>query len=430
MSESDVKRTVSFFSRLGPGLLLAATSIGASHLVMSPRAGWLFGFQLLWLVPLTHLFKYHAFEFGPRYAVATGESLIAGYAGIPGPKGWALWILLLGTVAQGIGVLAAVVGIAAAVLSTFIGHEPFAGFYIILVIGTVLLFLVLGGYGWLDFLNKVMMTVLFLATIVVFIPASPNPAEFRHFVIPSVPAGSAAVIAGILGWMPTGIDVSIWHSLWTLQKHRDLASIENPARRWEIFRLSLTDMRVGYTLSFVVASVFLLLAGVYLHGTSDKIDGAEFARSLAKIYTDNIGYWMYFVFMIAAFTAMYSTVYTVIDGFSRAFAETASTIFPKIRAGWRTRLYWIFVLFTAAFAFLILVALKGRNPVALVLDVALLSLCVAPLYYGLNYYCVTRLIKDERFRPGTSARLVALTGIVVVFLATLICVASKFKILE
>jgi Mn2+/Fe2+ NRAMP family transporter len=209
MNEPDVKKTVSFFSRLGPGLLLAATSIGASHLVMSPRAGWLFGFQLLWLVPLTHLFKYHAFEFGPRYAAATGESLIAGYARMPGPKGWALWILLLGTVAQGIGVLAAVVGIAAAVLSTFIGHTPFDGFYTLLVIGTVLLFLILGGYGWLDFLNKVMMTILFLATIVVFIPASPNPAEFRHFVIPSVPAGSAAVIAGILGWMPTGIDVSI-----------------------------------------------------------------------------------------------------------------------------------------------------------------------------------------------------------------------------
>jgi Mn2+/Fe2+ NRAMP family transporter len=430
MSEPDVKRTVSFFGRLGPGLLLAATSIGASHLVMSPRAGWLFGFQLLWLVPLTHLFKYHAFEFGPRYAAATGESLIAGYARMPGPKGWALWILLLGTVAQGIGVLAAVVGIAAAVLSTFIGHAPFASFYIVLVIGTVLLFLVLGGYGWLDFLNKVMMTVLFLATIAVFIPASPGPAEFRHFVIPSVPAGSIAVIAGILGWMPTGIDVSIWHSLWTLEKHRDLNSVETFGRRWEIFRMSLIDMRVGYILSFVVASVFLLLAGVYLHGTSDKIDGAEFARSLAKIYTDNIGYWMYFVFMVAAFSAMYSTVYAVMDGFSRSFAETASTLFPKIRAKWRMKLYWIFALFTAAFAILILVAFKGKNPVALVLDVALLSLCIAPLYYGLNYYCVTRLIKDERFRPKISARLVALAGIAVVLLATLVCIASKFGILS
>src|SRR5210317_1060901 len=135
MNEPNSKRSVSFFSRLGPGLLLAATSIGASHLVMSPRAGWMFGFQLLWLVPLTHLFKYHAFEFGPRYAAATGESLIAGYARMPGPKGWALWILLFATIAQGVGVLAGVAGIAAAVLFAFVGQASMA-FYSILVIAT------------------------------------------------------------------------------------------------------------------------------------------------------------------------------------------------------------------------------------------------------------------------------------------------------
>jgi len=421
---------VSFFGRLGPGLLLAATSIGASHLVMAPKAGWMFGFQLLWLVPLTHLFKYHAFEFGPRYAAATGESLIAGYARMPGPRGWALWLLLVGTVAQGIGVLAAVVGIAAAVLSTFIGHAPFAGFYIALVISTVLLFLLLGGYGWLDFLNKIMMTVLFLVTVMVFIPASPGPNAFKHFVMPSVPAGSIVVIAAILGWMPTGIDVSIWHSLWTLEKHPELASVETSQRRWEIFRIALMDMRVGYLLSFVVASVFFLLAGMHLHGTGDAIDGAGFASSLAKIYTDNIGAWMYYVFMIAAFTAMYSTVYAVMDGFSRSFAETVSTLFPKVRAKWQTKLYWSFVLFTAAFAFLTLVVLKGKNPVTVVLDVAFLSLCVAPLYCGLNYICVTRLIKDERFRPGTLARLLALAGIIVVGLGTLVCAASKFGLLK
>ena len=421
---------VSFFSRLGPGFLLAATSIGASHLVMSPRAGWLFGFQLLWLVPLTHVIKYHAFEFGPRYAAATGESLIAGYSRIPGPKGWALWTLLFVTIVQGIGVLAGVVGIAAAVLSTFIGHEPFTGFYVILVIGTVLFFLLLGGYSWLDFINKILMTILFLVTIVLFVPAFPNPAEFKHFVIPSVPIGSMAVITGILGWMPTGLDVSIWHSLWTLEKHHELTSDVSVENRWKIFSLSLMDMRLGYILSFVVASVFLMLAAVYLHGTPDKIDGVEFANSLAKIYTNNIGFWMYFVFMVAAFTAMYSTVYAVMDGFSRSFAETASTLFPKIRTKWRMKLYWIFILFTSAFAILILLAFSGNNPVTLVLDVAFLGLCVSPLYYGLNYYCVTRLIKEEGFRPKVLARLVALAGIIVVLFATLICVASKFGILE
>ena len=41
----NMNRIISFFNKLGPGLLLAATSIGASHLVMSPQAGSKFGFS-------------------------------------------------------------------------------------------------------------------------------------------------------------------------------------------------------------------------------------------------------------------------------------------------------------------------------------------------------------------------------------------------
>ena len=419
------KGTVSFFHKLGPGLLLAATSIGVSHLVMSPRAGSLFGFQLLWLVTLTHICKYHAFEFGPRYAAATGQSLIAGYSRVPGPRGWALWIFLLGTVAQGIGVLAGVVGIAAAVLHTFIGGMTFQA-YTALVIATVLLFLLFGGYTWLDFLNKIMMIVLFAATVVVFVPKCPNPRVFVNLVRPSFPPESIVVIAAILGWMPTGIDVSIWHSLWTLEKHPELASVKTPARRLEILKFSLTDMRIGYALSFIVALVFLLLGALFLRGR--QIDGIGFAKSLADIYIRQIGPWMYVVFMAAAFCAMYSTTYTVMDGFSRSFAETLSTIFPEIRAQWRDRLYWTFVLTTAACAFLTVVTVG--NPVRLAMAVAFLSLCLAPLYYWLNYYCVTRFIEQKDFRPRTLARITALVGIVVMFVTVLVFIGSKLKIVK
>jgi Mn2+/Fe2+ NRAMP family transporter len=429
-----MKKIFSFFNKLGPGLLLAATSIGASHLVMSPQAGSKFGFQLLWLVTLTHLFKYHAFEFGPRYAAATGESLISGYMRLPGPRGWALWIFLLGTIAQGIGVLAGVVSIAAAVLFTFIGGTGLAfEAYTALVIVTVLVFLFQGGYSWLDFLNKIMMILLLVATLAVFIPACPRPSVFVHFVMPSVPEGSIVLIAAILGWMPTGIDVSIWHSLWTLEKHPELCPTTSDAsktltRRLDILKIALADMRLGYCLSFAVAAIFLLLGALFLKGETRAISGVGFAESLAAIYTDKIGTWMYVVFMVAAFCAMYSTCYTVMDGFSRSFAETLCTLFPSIRETWRSRLYRGFVLFIAAFAFLTVATV--RNPVTLVMIVALLSLCVAPLYYALNYYCVTRFIKDEKFRVRRPACIMALIGIVIMALASLMYWGSKLGLLK
>jgi len=65
--------------KLGPGLLFAGAAIGVSHLVQSTRAGADFGLGLLWALLLVNLFKYPFFQYGPRYASATGESLLDGY---------------------------------------------------------------------------------------------------------------------------------------------------------------------------------------------------------------------------------------------------------------------------------------------------------------------------------------------------------------
>ena len=67
------------FNKLGPGLLFAGAAIGVSHLVQSTRAGADFGLGLIWALLLVNLFKYPFFQFGPRYASATGESLLDGY---------------------------------------------------------------------------------------------------------------------------------------------------------------------------------------------------------------------------------------------------------------------------------------------------------------------------------------------------------------
>ena len=68
-----------FIQKLGPGLLFAGAAIGVSHLVQSTRAGADFGFGFIWALVLIHLVKYPFFQYGPRYASATGESLLEGY---------------------------------------------------------------------------------------------------------------------------------------------------------------------------------------------------------------------------------------------------------------------------------------------------------------------------------------------------------------
>lgn len=64
---------------IGPGLLFASAAIGTSHLVLSTRAGAHHGMIFLWIILAALVLKYPFFEFGTRYAVATGKSLVSAY---------------------------------------------------------------------------------------------------------------------------------------------------------------------------------------------------------------------------------------------------------------------------------------------------------------------------------------------------------------
>ncbi|MFQ5902487.1 MAG: divalent metal cation transporter, partial [Candidatus Binatia bacterium] len=77
MAEQAQRRD--FLKALGPGMLWAGAAVGVSHLVQSTRAGASFGLGLVGLVIIANIFKYPAFSFGPRYAAATGTSLLEGY---------------------------------------------------------------------------------------------------------------------------------------------------------------------------------------------------------------------------------------------------------------------------------------------------------------------------------------------------------------
>ena len=104
---------------LGPGLLWAGTAVGVSHLVQSTRAGAGFGLTLVGVVVVANLLKYPAFEAGPRYTAATGQSLLAGYRR-RGP--WAIWLFLGLTVATMFTVLAAVTAVTAGMAAAMISQ--------------------------------------------------------------------------------------------------------------------------------------------------------------------------------------------------------------------------------------------------------------------------------------------------------------------
>ncbi|MBI4475115.1 MAG: Nramp family divalent metal transporter, partial [Acidobacteria bacterium] len=200
-------------SSLGPGMVMAATAIGASHIVLSPVAGARFGYDLIWLVLFSHFFKYPAFEFGPRYAIANGQSLISGFKAVPGPKNWALYVFLTTTTLQGLTILTGVISICASITFVTLGVFPFP-MWIVVLGGVVFVLHKTGKYPALEKGSKFMLAVLAALTLVAFVASPPRVSDLMRMFVPVVPAGAMLLISSILGLMPTGVNVSIWHSLW------------------------------------------------------------------------------------------------------------------------------------------------------------------------------------------------------------------------
>ena len=211
--------TRSFWTSFGPGLLWAAAAIGVSHLVQATRAGALAGFGLIGVIALALILKYPFFEFGPRYAAATGTSLVEGYCRI---GRWALWMYLVITIATAVISQAAIVLFTAFLLRFTFGVEWPLVVVAALLIAACASLLWFGRYRALDATVKLLLIVLALSTVVAATVTLPRVDFSTLKIWPSGLVGSVvpfAFLLALVGWMPSPVDTAVWSSLWTLAKN-------------------------------------------------------------------------------------------------------------------------------------------------------------------------------------------------------------------
>ena len=155
--------STSFIKKLGPGLLFAGAAIGVSHLVNSTKVGAEFGFGLLWVLLLVNLFKYPFFQFGPRYAAATGESLLDGYKKLSKGLLIAYFILSFATMFT---IQTAVTIVTAGLAKQLFGIDFSMEIWSTIITLICLGILAMGRYSFLDKLMKVIIITLTVSTIV------------------------------------------------------------------------------------------------------------------------------------------------------------------------------------------------------------------------------------------------------------------------
>ncbi len=411
-----------FLKALGPGILFASTCIGVSHLVQSTRAGAVYGFAFLGAIILANLFKYPFFEFASRYTGSTGKSIINGYA----KEGkWVLVLYLLITVPSMFTVTAAVTFVTSGLSSILFGFElPYNG-WSALLLSFCIVVLAFGKYKILDNLLKIVGIVLVLTTVIAFIAVLING---RAPVSPNFIAAEPMSIEGIIflialmGWMPTAVDVSTWTSLWAEAK------INSSGYR-PTMKETLADFNLGYWISAILAICFLTLGTYVMFGTGQIFANSAggFASQLINMFTSSMGAWSYWLISIAAFSAMFSTTITVIDGYVRAIQRTTFLLTKKSDTETETRKSFILWSLLVGVGGYFVVALFLNNLKQLVDFATTVSFVIALPAAYLNYHTIFSNQIPLKDQPKKAMKYLAIAGMVFLGLFTLLFFIIKLN---
>lgn len=389
-------------ARMGPGLLYAGAAIGVSHLVQSTRAGAEYGWALVWAVLVANLLKYPFFEFGPRYATATGKSLLEGYYRI---GKWAYYVFLLITVGTMFTIQAAVTLVTAGLAGNLLGIDLTANTYATILLVICAAILMIGKYNILDKTIKGVIIILTLSTIVALIAGiwkySPDQVLVeRQFQWDNMI--DFAFLIALMGWMPAPIDISVWHSLWTLEKKKAQPDVTETDAK--------VDFHIGYWGTTILAVFFVALGALSIYGKGEQMPDSSlaFASKLISIYTSNIGEWSYWIISIAAFTTMFSTSITVLDAYPRTITNAINISNEQSKKS-ETLIYNLLVVILVAGAAIILWQLTGSMK-SLIQFATIVSFLTAPILALLNYIVINGKDVPLSFRPGPVEKAICLLG--------------------
>jgi Mn2+/Fe2+ NRAMP family transporter len=394
-----------WYKLLGPGLLYAGAAIGVSHLVQSTRAGAEFGYGLIWAIFLANILKYPFFEMGPRYAASTGKSLLHGYQAL---GKWALYLYLLITISTMFIIQSAVTVVTAGLVSeiTGVAFEPW-----IISSGLLLVclgILLIGKFSFLDKTMKLIIVLLAITSVVAFsFSLLGNSEQYTMYLTTFSFSDNSNVLflIALMGWMPAPLDISVWHSVWSVEKNKEVNE-KIP------LKVALLDFKIGYWGTLILALCFVGLGASTIYGTGIELEasGGGFAKQLIGIYTSSLGDWSYFIIAIAAFTTMFSTTLTCLDAFPRVLTPTTQMIGNSENKN-SNKLYWFWILivFIGTIIILSLFLINMKEMVDFATKIAFVT---SPIIAILNYLAIHGKTMPKENKPGLILQLLSWLGII------------------
>lgn len=330
---------------LGPGMLVAATGVGAGDLATASFAGGQLGVAVLWAVVLGAALKWLLNEGLARWQLATGSTFVAGcmrHLGRPFQLGFLLF-LLYWSVYVGSTLMAACGVVAQAIYPAF--EDPARGKFWLgaahSMAGLVLVWR--GGFRIFERVMSVCIAVMFFTVIYTATRMGTDPgAVLRGVLIPSIPRAAE----GGIGWTVAlmggvgGTLTILCYGYWLEESGRSAVSGMRAMR---------IDLAVAYGLTALFGMAMVIIGHAALTTAGS---GAGLIVALVRTLREKTGPVPAAIFLAGAWGALFSSLlgvwqsvpYLFADFWTR-FTDQNDGAPPKLTATWAYKGYLLALAF-------------------------------------------------------------------------------------
>jgi len=303
----------SLFAIILPGILIAATGVGAGDLATASFAGSQLGLAILWAVIVGSVFKLVLTEGLARWQLATGLTLLEGLAKHIGPVFVWLFLpyLLLWSFFVGSALMSACGVTLHAMFPVF--EDPTQA-KVVFGISSSLVGLAMVLIGGFKLFEKIMAACIAIMFVIVLVTAAilwPGAAEvLQGLSVPTIPnaegkgvAWTVALIGGVGGTLTI-----LCYGYWIKEKGRDST---------EHIRTCRIDLATGYFLT-AIFGIAMVIIGSNLNLTGK---GAGLLVTLAATLEEPLGETGRWLFLIGAFGAVFSSLLGVWQAVPYLFSD-------------------------------------------------------------------------------------------------------------
>jgi Mn2+/Fe2+ NRAMP family transporter len=259
---------------IGPGILVAATGVGAGDLATAAFTGGRLGIAVLWAIVVGALVKFVITEGLTRWQLATGSTLLEGCVAHLG--GWFRWVFMLYFFVWSFLVAAALMsacGATAHAIYPLRSPEADKVFYGIAHSAVAVILVSVGGYRLFEKVMTTCIGVMFVVVIVTAVALQPPIGEIlTGLFVPSIPqfrSGGLEWTIALLGGVGGTLTV-LAYGYWIREEGREGT---------DAMRLCRIDLATGYTVTAFFGLAMLVigsrLAGVEGKGTKLLVDIAN-----------------------------------------------------------------------------------------------------------------------------------------------------------